>query len=147
MKIILIEDVKNLGSKGDIKEVAEGYARNFLMPRKLAGMATEASMKNAETRKEKEKEESKRKQEEAENLLKKIRGKKITITSKEKEGKLFGSISAKDIVKELAKENFAIDEKAVKMENPIRKIGNYTIKVVLGKGLEAKLDLAVNPEK
>ena len=147
MKIILKEDVKNLGSKGDIKEVAEGYARNFLLPRKLADIATEASINNAETRKEKEKEGLKRQQEKIKKLLRDIQGKKITLISKEEEGKLFGSISAKDIMKELAKENLAIDEKSVKMEKPIRKIGNYTVRIVLGHDLEAKINLAVKPEK
>lgn len=147
MKIILKEDVKNLGSRGDIKEVAEGYARNFLLPRKLADIATEASIKNAETRKEKEKEESKRQKEESKKIFEKMQGKKITIRSKEKEGKLFGSILAKDIVKELAKESFVIEEKSVRMENPIRKIGSHTIRIILGKDLEAKITLAVEPEK
>lgn len=147
MKIILREDVKNLGSKGDIKEVAEGYARNFLLPRKLVDIATQTSIKSAETKKEKEKEESKRLREETIKLIGKVQGKKITIRSKEKGGKLFGSISAKDILKELAKENLVVDERSVKIENPIRKIGNYAIRIVLGHNLEAKIDLAVEPEK
>lgn len=147
MKIILREDVKNLGSRGDIKEVAEGYARNFLLPRKLADIATQTSIKNAETKKEKEKEESKRLREETIKLIGRVQGKKITIRSKEKGGKLFGSISAKDILKELAKENLVVDERSVKIENPIRKIGNYAIRIVLGHNLEAKIGLAVEPEK
>ncbi len=147
MKIILKEGVKNLGSKGDIKEVAEGYARNFLLPRKLADIATETSIRNAEARKEQEKEELKRQQTEARKLLEKIQGRKIMIRSKEKEGKLFGSISVKDIAKKLAKENLTIDEGSLKIENPIKKIGSHTVKVVLGKGMEAKFDLIVEPEK
>lgn len=147
MRIILREDVKNLGKKGDIKEVAEGYARNFLLPRKLAEIATEVAVKNSEAQREKEKEKLKIRQEEAKKLFEKIQGKKVILRSKEKEGKLFGSILTKDIAGELAKEHLAIDEKIIKMEGPIKKIGTYTARVVLGKDLEAEISLIVEPEK
>lgn len=146
MKIILKEDVKTLGKKGDIKEVTEGYARNFLLPRRLAEAATEASIKNAEIKKEKEKEDARKQREKAKDVIEKIQGKKISIRSKEKKGKLFGSISAKDIIKELAKEGIAVNEKSVKMESSIKKVGNYTIRIALENDLEAKVDLAVESD-
>lgn len=146
MKIILKEDVKKLGKKGEVKEVSEGYARNFLFPKKLAGLATDASIKSVEIMKEKEKELARKQKEEALSLLSTLQGKKITIRAKDRKGKLFGSILAKDIANELAKENIVLDEKRIKIENSIKKIGNYTINIILGNDMETKLALIVESD-
>lgn len=147
MKIILKQDAKNLGKRGDIKEVAEGYARNFLLPRGLAEIATDAAVKKVEMQREKERKELKIHLEETRKLFEKIRGKRITIKSKEKDGKLFGSISTKDIAEELAKEYPAVGEKMIKMEAPVKKVGVYAVKIVLGRDLETEITLVVEPEK
>lgn len=129
MKVILKQDVKKLGVTGDIKEVADGYARNFLFPQGLADVATEEAVEKVEeARKQKEKEVKKRK-EEFSKTASQLQGKEIKIKAKEKDGKLFGSISGKDISEELKKQGAEVDEKAIILDNPIKEIGEYDVKL------------------
>jgi large subunit ribosomal protein L9 len=143
MKIILLQDVKNLGRKDEIKEVSEGYARNFLFPKKLAQKATEEIIKKAEAqqkqREEKEKEELDKKRKLADSL----RGKKITLQAKVKGDKLFGSINRKTISEELAKIGFVIWEQCIVLPKPIKEIGEHKIKIDLGDSIETQIDLIV----
>jgi large subunit ribosomal protein L9 len=143
MKVILIQDVKDFGKKGEVKEVAEGYARNFLFPKKLVEIATEAAVRGVEMKRQKEREMEIQMLEEAKKVAEKIKGRSITIKAKDKKGKLFGSILAKDIVAELGKEDIQVEERWVKLENPIKKIGNYSVKIVPEKNIEVKLSLIV----
>jgi large subunit ribosomal protein L9 len=143
MKVILEKDVKNLGRGGDIKEVADGYARNFLFPRKLAKAATELAVKNVKLKKEQEKKSEEGNLQKIKELAEKLIDKKITIKSKEKDGKLFGSVSAKDIAKELAKENLEIPQDSIIMKTAIKKVGNYKIKINLDSGITAEINLEI----
>lgn len=146
MKIILFADVKNLGKRSEIKEVSNGYARNFLFPKKLAQTATPEIVKKTEAqekqRREKESEEMGKKKKLAESL----QGKKIVIKAKDKKGKLFGSITAKQISEKLAESGFVIWEKCLKIAKPIKELGEHKIKIDLGDGIGAEFDLIIEKE-
>lgn len=146
MKVVLIQDIKNIGKAGDIKEVSDGYARNFLLPKKLVAPATESTIKQALNAKAKQLETEKIEQEKTRELAKVIAGKKIVIKAKEKKGKLFGSITAKNIAQELKKEKLEIPEKSVILENPIKELGEYEIKIRLDHGVDSSLMLVIEKE-
>lgn len=146
MKVILTNDVKKLGKKGEVKEVAEGYARNFLLPQKLATMATEAAVKAALARLEKEKAEEAASKEKIMKTAGQLKGKIIVLKYKDRSGKLFGSVTAKDIVDNLAKENIEITEKNVEMEN-IKKVGKYEIAIRLSDDIKESVILNIQGEK
>lgn len=143
VKIILFQDVKKIGRKWDVKEVSDGYARNFLLPKKLAEIATAAGLQKIEKIKEKEAGEEKKNLEKIQALAGQLQGKAIVIRAKNKDGKLFGSITAKDIVKELKKENIVISAKALTLETPIKEIGEFEIRVSLEHGIETQLSVIV----
>jgi large subunit ribosomal protein L9 len=143
MKVILTGDLSNLGKRGDIKEVSEGYARNYLIPKKLVVAATEKSISEIEKKKKQEK------QAQAENLDKlkraaaEIKGKEIIIKSKNRKGKLFGSIGSKEILTSLGLSNINLDEKSISLSTPIKKLGEYKIKLKLAPDVEAEILLQV----
>jgi large subunit ribosomal protein L9 len=147
MKIILLQDAKNLGKKGNIKDVTEGYARNFLFPKKLAEPATEEAIKNNEAKKSQEKAEKQAQTETLKTLAEKIKNKKFTFKSKEEGGKLFGSVSAKDIAELLKKEKLAILEKSIIINEAIKKIGDYEITIALSPEIKTIVKLEVTGEK
>lgn len=147
MKIILLQDIKNLGKIGDIKNVAEGYARNFLLPKKMVEAATEEVIKKAEVEKAEEKSKKEAELEDLKNLAKKIKDKKITIKSKEKKGKLFGSIGAKDITEAMKKENLEISQSCIIMKEAIKKTGEYKIDIILSPGISVVLKLEIEGEE
>jgi len=146
MKIILLENVKNLGKAGDIKEVSNGYARNFLLPGKLAELATPETLKKSEKLKkqgiQKEKEELKNNQE----LAAVIDGREIVIKSKEKDGKLFGSVGVKEIIKELKNQEIEIKEESIILDAPIKETGEKNVLIKLDHGIEAAIKVIVEGE-
>lgn len=145
MKVVLLADIKNIGKVGDIKEVADGFARNFLFPKKLAEMATDSAIKKAESVKQKQSEIAKKDLEATQDLASQLDGKEVVISAKAKDGKLFGSITAKNIVKELKKEKFEIKENSIILE-PIKELGEYDFKIELEHGIEVSLRLIVKEE-
>lgn len=147
MKIILLEDVKSLGKKGDVKEVAEGYGRNFLIPKKMAAFATPEAVKNAEALKVEKRQKEVAKLENLRNIAGKLKSQEIILKAKEKDGKLFGSITPKDISVSLGSRGFDISEKAIIIKEAIKKTGQYEIAINLGQGIEAKFNLIVEGEK
>lgn len=146
MKIILLQEVKNLGKKGDVKDVAEGYARNFLFPKKLAEIATPEAMKNVIAQKEKEKAEEAKSIEKMRELAAILKEKEIVIKSKEKKGKLFGSISAKEIANKLKADGIEIESDKIILADPIKKIGEYSIKIKLAQDIISEISLRVEGE-
>ncbi|MBS7530503.1 50S ribosomal protein L9 [Hazenella sp. IB182353] len=148
MKVILQQDVKGTGKKGEIKEVAEGYARNFLFPRKLATPATEG---NLNTLNEQKKAHDRRKSEElttAKELAQKIEDLTITLSTKAGEGgRVFGSITSKQIVSTL-KNNYQlqIDKKQVQLKEPIRTLGVTKVPIKLHPKVTATLSVQVIAE-
>ncbi|KKR22137.1 MAG: 50S ribosomal protein L9 [Candidatus Moranbacteria bacterium GW2011_GWA2_39_41] len=143
MKIILLQDVKGLGKRGDIKEVSEGYARNFLFVKKLAEIATGSGLKKVEVIKSKQKEKEQIDLEKTQELAAQLDGKSITLLVKEKCGKLFGAVHVKDILKELKKENIVLPEKSIILESPIKELGEYEVKVELDHRIEATIAVLV----
>ncbi|TSD01800.1 MAG: large subunit ribosomal protein L9 [Parcubacteria group bacterium Athens0714_25] len=135
MKIVLLKDVKNLGRAGEVKEVAEGYARNFLFARKLAEAATEGVIQNISQVKLKQEERKKAEQKKIQETANELKGKRIIIRSKGSGEKLFGSVSGKEVALALKNEGFEIDQKGVILDKVIKEVGEHKVKINLGGGV------------
>jgi large subunit ribosomal protein L9 len=146
MKIILLENVKNLGKTGDVKGVSDGYARNFLLPRKLAEMATPEALKKAEKLKEQGIQKEKEELEKNQALADAISGKEIVIKSKEKDGKLFGSVGKKEIIKELKDRGIKIEEEVIVLDAPIKEIGEKEVPIKFEHGIETTIKVIIEGE-
>lgn len=143
MKIILLQDVKSLGKKGDVKEVADGYAQNFLLPKKIAEIATENVVRIFQSQREKEQKNKIAEKEQMKKIIDTLKSKKISISAKEKGGKLFGSVTAKNIAEVLEKEGLNISESSIIIKKAIKKTGEYEIEIKLMEGIETKITLEV----
>jgi len=148
MKVILLEDVENLGKKSEVKEVADGYARNFLIPNKLAVLATKSEMLKLEEQKrikaQKAEEELKLYQETANQ----IEGLELEMPVKiDEDGKLFGAVTVGQIIDKLKEKGFEIKKEQVKLEEPIKEIGEYEIAIAFPHNLEVKIKIIVVEEK
>lgn len=147
MKVILKESYMNLGEAGDVVNVKPGYARNFLLPNKLAVSSTPANLKIFQD-KQKEIEGKKTKvREESQKLLAALQGVSIVVTKKVgDDGKLFGSVSSKDIEDALAKENHVVDRRMIVMGQQIKTSGEYPIMIKLVGGMKATVTLKIEAE-
>ena len=148
MKVILKQDVKGLGKKDDLVNVSDGYARNFLFPRGLAVEANQGNLNIMKTRKEAEKSKKDREMAHARELAEKLRNVEVVIRAKTGEsGKLFGSITSKDISDKL-KEDFRldIDRKKIAMPEAIKETGSYEVDVKLSPDVSGKLKFRVESE-
>ncbi|MCB9027367.1 MAG: 50S ribosomal protein L9 [Bdellovibrionaceae bacterium] len=144
MKVILQKDVKDLGRVGELVNVTQGYARNFLFPRKLAEQATEKNVKQLEHQKKVAESKKKKAVGERKELLEKLNG--MTLTFKREsseEDKLFGSITQVEISKELEKQSFFVDKKDIEIPETIKFLGQHKIIVSFGKDLKAELTVSV----
>lgn len=145
MKVILLQDVKSIGKKGELKDVSDGYARNFLLPRKLAKEANAQAMnefKNAEAAKEyKIKRETEKAQENAQALS----GKTVKITAKAgQNGKLFGSVTAKELAEEIGRQyGVEVDKRKVALDSDIKAFGTYNFDVKFYNGITATMSVVV----
>lgn len=148
VRIILLADVKGLGRKGEIKEVSDGYAKNYLIPKKLAQIATEKSIKNLEAQKKAEEKRVQKEIEKAREISEQLNGKKITIYKPAgSSGKLFGSVTQKEISEAIKSQlGIEIDKKSVVIENPVKSTGEFEIKIEAGHGFHASVNLTVEPE-
>lgn len=147
MKVVLLEDIENLGKEGEIKEVANGYARNFLLPKKLAELATPESIKKAEVKKARGAEEAKMELEETQKLAELLEGRELFIKVKEKDGKLFGSVNEKTIAKTFKDEGLKINPLNIKLAEPIKEVGEYDVAITLDHGLEAGIRVILVSEE
>lgn len=147
MKVILLRDLENLGKEGEIKEVANGYARNFLLPQKLAEIATDSSVANAKKKKDQLKEKAQLELEDTQKLAEQLEGRELYIKVKEKDGKLFGSVNEKTVAKTLKDEGLNIFPENVKIAVPIKEIGEYDAQINLDHGLEANIRLILISEE
>ena len=139
MKVILIKDVENLGKEGEVKEVADGFARNFLFPKDMAEPATDVAIQNAEMKRKKEAETAKLELEVAQKLAEQLEGRELYIKVKEEEGKLFGSVNEKTIAKSFKDEGLSINPENVKLSESIKEMGEYDAQISLDHGLEANI--------
>jgi large subunit ribosomal protein L9 len=144
MKVILQKDVKNIGKVGDLVPVSEGYARNFLFPRKLALEATEKKVKEWEHLKRVAEVKKKKAVDERKQLLSKLSGVavKFKVTAADSE-KIFGSVTTADISDQLEKEGFSIDKRDIHLEETIKVLGTHKATVKFGEGLETVIQIAV----
>lgn len=145
MKVILLQDVKSLGKKGELVEASDGYARNYLLPRKIAREANAQAMneyKNAENSKNFKIATQKA---QAEQQKKMLEGKKFVMTAKGGQGgRLFGSITAKQVAEEIKKQyNIVVDKRKVVLECDIKEFGTYKAEVKLYTGISANIDVQV----
>lgn len=148
MKVIFLQDVKGKGKKGEVKNVAEGYARNFLIPRGLAVIADESNMKQL---KQQQKMESKRKEQEkeqAEQLVAKLEKITVNIPAKAGEGgRLFGSVTSKQVAEELQKQHrIKIDRRKLELPEPIRNLGVTQIPLKLHPEVTATVKVQVTEQ-
>jgi large subunit ribosomal protein L9 len=144
MKVLLKADVPKIGKKGEILEVKEGYARNFLFPNGMAVEASGGAMKQVEAEKKALERKKAKEKEEALALAEKIKGTTITLRHKAgEEGRLFGSITSAEVAEALKQKGFTIDKKQVILEEPIRLVGSHGVKIKLHTEVTADLHLEV----
>lgn len=147
MKVILKEDIPNLGKAGQIIKVKNGYARNFLLPKGLALLADEKNMKLLEYQKKKIEEEAKKKRQDAESIAQRLSEIQLNIKAKAGEDqKLFGSVTSKDIAEALEKEGIMIDKKQINILEPIKRVGEYEVDIKLPANVVAKVKVNIIPE-
>jgi large subunit ribosomal protein L9 len=145
MKVILKSDVKGVGKKGEVVNASDGYARNFLFPRNLAVEATEGSMKTLEAQRAKEAQKKAEELAAAKELAKKISGLNLKIEVKMGEnGKLFGSITSKDIAERVREQfDLDIDKKKIAMDEAIKVAGEYEVEIKVYPEVAAKLKVSI----
>ena len=144
MKVVLLQDVKGQGKKGDVIEVSEGYGRNFLINKKLAKIATADVLNVISLQKQAE---ERRLQEAAKKALedqKNLKDKVVTISVKTGQtGKLFGAVTGSDIAEALNKEGFSVDKKSVVLKDPIKNEGTYDVEIKLHQDIKAKIKVVI----
>ena len=147
MKIILKEDVKSIGSMGQIIDVADGFARNYLVPRGLAVEANVKNIKSLEHEKRVIQEKAKKIKNQAQDFAGKISGMTVLIKAKAgEEGKLFGSVTTMDVAEQLKNEGIDIDKKKISLEEPIKRLGSYSVKVKVHPEISAEVNVQVVEE-
>ncbi|MCA9393186.1 MAG: 50S ribosomal protein L9 [Candidatus Omnitrophica bacterium] len=144
MKVILRQDVRNLGRVGDVVKVKDGYARNMLLPKDMAYLATPANLKRIEKQKKLHAEQYAKKKEESLELAEKMAKASYTVSVEANEQeKLYGSIHEGDVVKALEAEGFTVDKKDIAFEQPIEELGIFEVGVTLHPEVTAKIRLWV----
>ena len=145
MQVILLEDVKSLGKKGDVVKVSDGYARNFILPKKLGLEATDKNLKELAIQKAEEEARQKALLEEAVEFGKKLESKSVTLEIKGGEGgRTFGSITAKEISEAISKQlGYDIDKKKLLLADPIKNAGSYTVGIKLHPKVTANMKVEV----
>jgi large subunit ribosomal protein L9 len=148
MRVVFLDDVEGVARAGEIKNVADGYARNFLLPRKLAAAATTATVQQAEARARAIAREQEKADEAARSLAAQLAATSVTIHGRAGEqGRLFGSVTASDIAEALsARTSLAIDHRQVVLEAPIKEIGSFEVPVHLTRNVSVDVKVEVEPE-
>jgi large subunit ribosomal protein L9 len=148
MKVVLLEDIAGTGKAGELKEVSKGYAKNFLLPRGLALIATPAVTKQVESRLERKKLEETVDREKLSELAQQVEEKEIHFKARLGGGeRLFGSITAADVAEELSRATgFVIDKKKIDMEKPFHQTGSYEVAVKLAGDIKPKITVVIEEE-
>ena len=148
MKVVLIQDVPNLGKAGEIKEVADGYGRNYLLPKGYAAMATKGLIKQAQERAESQKKRDQKARSEAEQLAQRLNGQTLRFNVRVGElDRLYGSITNVDIAEKVQQQfGLDIDRRKIDLGDPIKRAGVYSVPVRLGGSIEARLNVVVEGE-
>ena len=147
MKVILLQDVKKVGKKGDVVDISDGYARNFLFPRKLAEEANNNNMHILNTKKENERKKKLAEIEAAQKLASELKGKEIKIEAKSGNGgRLFGAITSKDVAELINKQfKLSVDKKKIVMDT-IKVAGSYDIEIKLYQEVSTKMKVIITPQ-
>ncbi len=149
MKVLLLQDVYNLGQAGDVKNVADGYGRNYLLPRGLAVLATPEALKRAERVRQAAIQRRAQQKADLEAIAQLIHGSRFVFHARAGEkGKLYGSVTAAQIAAQIAAKigRDEFDRRRVMLRDPIREVGTYTVKVHLSPDLEPHITVVVLPE-
>ncbi|WP_168123299.1 50S ribosomal protein L9 [Paenibacillus sp. HB172176] len=147
MKVIFLQDVKGQGKKGQVKDLSEGYVRNFLLPKGLAKLASDGNLKTLEVQNASEEKRKAKEKEDAEALGKKLEEMKIVVKAKAGEGgKLFGAITSKQIAEALAGQGIKIDKRKIELEEPIRTLGVTQVPVKLHTEVKAMMNVQTAEE-
>ena len=147
MKVILKEDVQNLGQQGDVVEVKSGYARNYLMPKKLAILFTAQQQRSVEEAQRVEVRKLEREKDQLESILKEVKSLSLSLKMKsEDDDKLFGSVTKLDIVKILEENGIKIDKKYIDLDSPIKTLGEHEVNISFTKEMSESFTLSVEKE-
>jgi large subunit ribosomal protein L9 len=147
MKVILKEDVKNLGNMGQIVEVSDGFARNYLVPKKLAVEANMKNIKSIEHEKKVIQEKAKKIKISAQDLSDKLANMTVVIKARAgEEGKLFGSVTTMDIAEQLKNDGIEIDKKKISFDEPIKRIGTYAVSIRIHPEIATQVSVQVVEE-
>jgi large subunit ribosomal protein L9 len=147
MEVILREDIDKLGTRGQVIKVAAGYARNFLLPKRLAVTATASNKKIIEQERQSHLRKDAKLEVEAQDLARLVNS--VTVTIKQKAGEndqLFGSVTSKDVADALAAQNFVIDRRKIQLDEPIKQLGEFKVTVRLHKDVTAEVTVVVAKE-
>ena len=149
MKVILLEDVKPHGKKGDVVDVSDGYAKNFLIPKKKGVQANDSNLKNLAHQKKKEEENAAAALEEAKSLKERIEAKKVTVQMKKGEGdRAFGSVSSREIAQALQEQHgIEVDKKKIVLPEVLKTFGEHEVTVKLHAQVPAVIHLTVEESK
>ena len=148
MRVILLQDIEKLGKKYDVKEVADGYARNFLIPQGLAKIATKENLKWLETQKEIEVKKAEEELKKVQKTASTIDGQEIIIPVKVgEEGQLFESITSQKIAEKLKELGFDIKKTQIDLIEPIKELGEFPVKIKFEHNLEAEIRIIIVEEK
>ena len=149
MRVVFLDDVENVARAGDIKNVADGYARNFLLPRKLAAAATTSTVQQAEAKARAIAKEQEKVDEAARSVAASLSASALVIPAKAGEGgRLFGSVTASDIADELSKRGAgAVEHRQVVLDAPIKEVGTYPVVVNLTRNVKAEVSVEVTAEE
>jgi len=144
MDVILREDIDKLGARGQVVNVTAGYARNFLLPKRLAVPATESNKKIVEQERQAHLRKEAKQKDEAADLGKMLNGVSVTISQKAGENdQLFGSVTSKDVAEALEKRNYTIDRRKIQLDEPIKQLGEHKISVRLHRDVTAEITVNV----
>jgi len=144
MKVILKEDIKNLGKKGDIVEVKDGYGRNYLLRKGLAYLATKEAILRLEQQKEAQRRKMEKKIKEAEDLAKKLQNEVLEFKLKvNPKGEPYGSVTRTKIFKELLKRNYPLKKSQILLERPLKEFKEYEVKIRLEKDVVSQIKVKV----
>lgn len=147
MKVILKQDVKGTGKKGEILDVSDGYAKNFLLKKGLAEQASSVAVNSLKLQQEAEARRKAEEIREIRELAKKMDKSKVTVSIKCGEnGKVFGSVTSKEIASKLAELGFDVDKKKILLKEALKTVGDYTVEIRLMEGVSAKIFVTVIPE-
>lgn len=145
MKVILVQDVKNLGRKNELVNVAEGYGRNFLIPRGLAVEATPANMKRHLQEQQREADKQERAEAEARETAARLAEQTLVLKVKAGEGgRLFGSVTSSDIAEQVERQlGISVDRRRIELDEPLKTIGTHKVSIRLHPGVQAELQVNV----